>query len=133
MPLYTSEEMMAKNAIGSVADNAAKARQGQDAKREARKQRRAQRENRNTISALMEPKVNLDQSTLHALYKETIHVLGAGYVSISPAQALRESREFKTAMRTHGELTCRFRIAGALSDKGVDVTPAANFLNEVFA
>lgn len=133
MLLYTSEETMAKNAIGSVADNVAKARQGQEAKREARKQRRAQRENRNTVSALVEPKANLDQSTLHALYKETIRVLGAGYVSISPAQALRESREFRTAMRAQERLACRCRVAKALSDKGIDAIPAVKFLNEVFS
>lgn len=124
---------MAKNETGSASANAAKARAGQNSKREARKQRKAIRENREISQAFQSSRPKINEAPLHALYKKTQRLAKGNFISITTEDALRNSKELKRAMALCGELTCKERVFMALFDLGFDAQKSVIFISKVFS
>ena len=124
---------MAKNEIGSASANAAKAREGQSDKLEARKQRKAIRENREISQAFQSSRSKIDTAPLHALYKETQRLVAGNLVSFTAEDALKNSKELKRAIALCGKSTCMERVSMALFDLGFDAQKSVTFISKVFS
>lgn len=126
-------QTMAKNETGSASANAAKARQGQENKREIRKQRKAIRENRELSQAFQSSRSKVDSAPLHALYKETQRLINRNFISSTPEDVLKNSKEFKHAMALCGRSLCMQRVSFALFGLGMDAQKSVAFISKVFS